>query len=446
MSASSKESLLAVSGSLTGLSITFIGLRFYARRQQKLSLMADDWIVIPALVSVATTSHGPCFVSVDLLPILAYADLVYRSSGVHDKTLGYSSNDFTAAQTIAMAQTEQQLDFVIILLISGTFAFTKLSALFFYRRVFCVGHYMWYVNFTTITGIVIVSCWLVTFELLAGLECGTHFSALWDGTYAQYCSLSFRYLYGLTVSDFLLDIWILALPIPIVRPTPRSAVSSDHLTAQRLQILRLHATRTKKLSIIGLFLLAFVGLGASIARLVLIITVQNGGASYLLSDQERVGTLTSNLSMLEAGMSLVAVNLPSLSRLFTTMIPTNAIGRMRNALWLPSLRRSHPENMRAAPASISTTHLNRKPGVSSSSTNSGRPAFGFGFDFSPSPFRPQTTKPQLRDDLGDRTFETYVMHEVDSKERGQEVYLQERVARDESTLELGGEEEPGVMR
>ena len=38
------------------------------------------------------------------------------------------------------------------------------------------------------------------------------------------------------------------------------------------------------------------------------------------------------------------------------------------------------------------------------------------------------------------------MHEVDSKERGQEVYLQERVARDESTLELGGEEEPGVMR
>ena len=82
MSASSKESLLAVSGSLTGLSITFIGLRFYARRQQKLSLMADDWIVIPALVSVATTSHGPCFVSVDLLPILAYADLVYRSSGM----------------------------------------------------------------------------------------------------------------------------------------------------------------------------------------------------------------------------------------------------------------------------------------------------------------------------------------------------------------------------
>ena len=35
-------------------------------------------------------------------------EFIFRS-GVHDKTLGYSSNDFTPAETVAMAQTQQQV-------------------------------------------------------------------------------------------------------------------------------------------------------------------------------------------------------------------------------------------------------------------------------------------------------------------------------------------------
>ena len=102
---------------------------------------------------------------------------------------------------------------------SATLAFTKMSALFFYRRIFCVGSYTRVFSLATMFSIAIVSCWLITFEFLAGFQCGTHFAALWDGTYAQYCFLSFPYLYGLAISDFLLDIWILALPIPLVGPT-----------------------------------------------------------------------------------------------------------------------------------------------------------------------------------------------------------------------------------
>lgn len=71
-------------------------------------------------------------------------------------------------------------------------------------------------NIIVTASIVIVACWLVTFVLLAGFECSTHFSALWDGTYGKYCTISFPYLYGLAISDFLLDVWILALPIPSV--------------------------------------------------------------------------------------------------------------------------------------------------------------------------------------------------------------------------------------
>lgn len=55
MSSTSKEGigLLAVCGTFTGLGIISVGLRFYGRRLQKVPLKADDWIMIPALVSFA---------------------------------------------------------------------------------------------------------------------------------------------------------------------------------------------------------------------------------------------------------------------------------------------------------------------------------------------------------------------------------------------------------
>ena len=66
------------------------------------------------------------------------------------------------------------------------------------------------------TTAVIVVLWLVTFLFLTGFQCGLHFSSLWDGTYLQYCTISFPFLYGLVISDLLLDVWILALPVPEV--------------------------------------------------------------------------------------------------------------------------------------------------------------------------------------------------------------------------------------
>ena len=54
--------------------------------------------------------------------------------------------------------------------------------------------------------------------MLTGLTCGTHFSALWTGhkDFAKYCKATDPYLLSLAISDFLLDIWILTLPVPQV--------------------------------------------------------------------------------------------------------------------------------------------------------------------------------------------------------------------------------------
>lgn len=62
-----------------------------------------------------------------------------------------------------------------------------------------------------------------------------------------------------------------------------------------------------------MFMLALVGLGASIARMVQYIKIELGGPDYLLyTDNERLITESFFYTMLEAGMALIAVNLPSL--------------------------------------------------------------------------------------------------------------------------------------
>ena len=156
-----------------------------------------------------------------------------------------------------------------------------------------------------------------------------------------------------------------------------------------------------------------------------------------------VGTLTSYLSMLEAGMSLVAVNLPSLSRLFTKVILECVIRRVRSTFSLYSQRRSYPDDLSAAPAGSSTAHLNRKPGASSS-TDSGRPAFIS--DFTPSRFHPQKASQRFRDDLDDPVFEMYATHEVSSKGSGEQAWMPQGFIRVENTLELGHEGVPKGTR
>jgi len=212
-------------------------------------------------------------------------------------------------------------------------ACSKLSAVFFYRRIFCVGGRKGWFEYTTQVTIAAIVCWLITFCFLAAFQCGSHFSALWDGTYNTYCVYSFPYLLGVSISGFLLDIWILILPIP--------------------RVLQLRASLSQKLSIIGVFLLALVGLGASTARMVTYVEVSTGGAAYYEThDPEAATTMASYTAMLEMGISLVAVNLPSLWLLFTQVVPEKVTQGLRSVASLTSIasRRSN-SNSNSSPGS-----------------------------------------------------------------------------------------------
>ncbi|KAK2592307.1 hypothetical protein QQS21_009997 [Conoideocrella luteorostrata] len=48
----SASSLIAASAVTLGFGVITVALRFYARRRQKAALLADDWLTLPALVSL----------------------------------------------------------------------------------------------------------------------------------------------------------------------------------------------------------------------------------------------------------------------------------------------------------------------------------------------------------------------------------------------------------
>ncbi|KAK8066953.1 hypothetical protein PG997_013700 [Apiospora hydei] len=192
------------------LSTAAIGLRFWAPRQQKAPLMIDDWTATVALISHIGTTIPSMGISHHSRTSLVFIELpvVYR------KGLGYSSHDFTPEQQEARNKTDRVFQMVLNILTRSTLGFVKLSALVFYRRLFCTGSKTTILGVLTWITIVVVVLWLLAFELFAGFQCGTGFSELSEGSMPDICTLVLPSSLGLAISDFLLDFWILVLPIP----------------------------------------------------------------------------------------------------------------------------------------------------------------------------------------------------------------------------------------
>ena len=54
--------------------------------------------------------------------------------------------------------------------------------------------------------------------IMNALQCGSHISALWGSAsvYVEYCIYAFPFLRGFAISNFLLDLLIILLPLPQV--------------------------------------------------------------------------------------------------------------------------------------------------------------------------------------------------------------------------------------
>lgn len=108
----------------------------------------------------------------------------------------------------------------INILSTATLGLIKLSALFFYLRIFSPNRMRTPFKTVTIVTAVIVALWASTFIILLPLQCGSHFSTLWSPNKVlkeKYCWRADTELQAWVISDVILDAWIICLPMPKVR-------------------------------------------------------------------------------------------------------------------------------------------------------------------------------------------------------------------------------------
>ncbi|KAF2151544.1 hypothetical protein K461DRAFT_294453 [Myriangium duriaei CBS 260.36] len=325
MSARSPDGLRAVCCSLMVCSTIAVGLRFYTRKMQQFPLKADDVFALLAVISFIT--GAAC--------VLRLVDL---------RLLGYSHADIPPSEFVNKAKQFAALDFSFETTVNFAVAFVKLSALLFYRRLFSSPGTTPTMDRFILTTVIFVILWLLTITILTFLQCGTHLSAYWEGPAAEdkYCKITEPFYLASPLSNLLLECWILILPLP--------------------KIIKLRTSLAKRLSVMGVFLLAFVGLGASFARTIITGEVMLGGDQYSINRNRGIAsTVCTYLTVLEGGISVVAVNLPTLWYLCTDSFTEPAKHTFRRVISKASL---HTDRFH------SSSHGSKNARVISSKTSS----------------------------------------------------------------------------
>lgn len=108
-------------------------------------------------------------------------------------------------------------------------------------------------------------------------------------------------------------------------------------------IWSLKTTITRKISITAIFLLALVGFGASIARLVIFVRLAGGASHKSAIDIQLNDTQAVWFSMLETGLALIAVNLPSIWGLISHTSVNSFLGSFKSLLSIRS-KTSNPDS------------------------------------------------------------------------------------------------------
>ncbi|CAD6442820.1 b50132ee-9268-4965-8904-ec1ac1c8e270 [Sclerotinia trifoliorum] len=275
----SKNGLASLSGTLLGLTTITIILRFIARRKQKASLLIDDWMVFSAWF------------------------------------MGYiepKNHKLVASMHAEVEKTYTALNGLTVI----TLGLTKLSALLFYRRVFCTDLREAF-NVVPAVVVTVVALWTLGFFIMTFLICGANINYLFGvgASASAKCGAIFPYFMGTTISDFLLDVFILTLAIP--------------------KIWSLNMTLKRKIAVFCVFLLAFVGLASSTSRMAIAIILVTKGRAV---DDEDVYGYWTYLIILEAGLTIVAVNLPSLWYYLAGVSPERILRTVRSVISLRSIR------------------------------------------------------------------------------------------------------------
>ncbi|KAI1398983.1 hypothetical protein F4819DRAFT_466757 [Hypoxylon fuscum] len=260
-------------------------LRLYARTFQRFDMLADDWLMLIALIFV----YGTCAITI--------------LGGMY------------GAGKHVWAVTPQDLSMVFKLLYSytyvyaGSVSFTKLSILLFYRRIFQRGT-KWFHIRLAIAFFLCVSYPLTIWGVMAFVcKPVSHFWTQFLGTTGQCIDINTAFMV-LTVVNMVNDIVVLMVPIP--------------------EILQLQMSKNKKLAVCGVMLLGGFVCVASVVR--------------IWAFAEFIGTIDLTWasahvflwSSIEPAVGILSACLPSLRPLYRrakNKVTSSAAGNNSSANW-----------------------------------------------------------------------------------------------------------------
>ncbi|KAH9897463.1 hypothetical protein F4778DRAFT_743663 [Xylariomycetidae sp. FL2044] len=215
-----------------------------------------------------------------------------------DIGLGLHAEAIAAQNPMFLLQGAKQL-YVAIFFFDGSISFPKLSAIFFYARVFRSNNRAFRMHLWIVGSIVVG--WIVSAIISTIFQC-TPIEKAWNSTLPGQCINSFAWYLATATISVLVDFYILLLPLPM--------------------IWALNVSVKRRVYLLVTFFLAYSVIVLSIGRLV--------------STVQLIPTVTEDLTWLfplylywaclEGSISFISISMPNMIGLFNVLMASGRLG------------------------------------------------------------------------------------------------------------------------
>ncbi|KAJ2985496.1 hypothetical protein NUW58_g5497 [Xylaria curta] len=208
---------------LSAIDIVAVALKFWTRRVQKQPLKADDWLLVPA--TLFTTGIG-IVITYGATHQAIGTPLQIPPGYVGDANLLYSDQVILA----------RKVQYAFLLSYPLALGSTKASFLFLYDRIFATSKKTRIFIATTIA---IVFSWMIALFFAELFQCSTKFWANWGTTndIRTQCTMTTKIVFAVCLTDFLIDLVVFTIPIPLVCPNLKISYSTVVASVVRLAIV-----------------------------------------------------------------------------------------------------------------------------------------------------------------------------------------------------------------
>ncbi|PYI28052.1 integral membrane PTH11-like protein [Aspergillus indologenus CBS 114.80] len=265
---------------------------------------------------VKTRGQDDNFHMDDYLIMLATTlEVAYSVTMMASLGLGHGFGKHTSTVSVKDLEIFLKGEYVASHLYNVGLASTKLGILALYYRIFPV---QWLSR--TVIGCAIFIClWITTIEIFMGVLCRP-LAAFWNPSVKGHCFNSSALSYYINCSNMVTDIFIFALPIPV--------------------ILRLRTTLTKKIALCIIFSIGLITCAISAARLAYVFAQNSNDITW-------EGVPLAVLSAFESFGGILCANLPIIYRLFRSAAQkiTSRTGNSSSAPKTPHRQYGYGSNM-----------------------------------------------------------------------------------------------------